>query len=706
MSRLFLTFMMTTLLLAGCGGGETNVQNPFYAEWDTPYGVPPFAQIDVTHYEPAFTEAMARQNEEIAAITGSDQPASFANTIEALDASGGLLRKVSSVFFAMNGSMTNENMQAVAKTMAPRLSAHRDGIRLNDDLYQRVAAVYAQKDDLELTGEQAKLLEETNKVFVRGGANLDAAGKEQLKKLNEELASLTVQFGENVLKETNKFVMFIDNEADLAGLPEGVVTAAAEAAAKRDKPGQWAFTIQKPSLIPFLQYSQKRDLREKMFKAYINMGDNGGELDNNANLKRIANLRVEKAHLLGYDSHAAYMLSDNMAQEPGAVYSLLGKLWEPALATAKGEAEAMQAMIDAEMGSEAFKLEAWDWWHYAEKVKKAKYDLDEGMLRPYFKLENVRDGMFAVAGKLWGLEFVERPDIATYHPDVKAFLVKDRDGSELAVLMLDYFPRESKRGGAWMSSFRKQYYRDGERVLPLVFNVGNFTRPTGDTPSLLSVDEVETMFHEFGHGLHGMLSDCNYQTLSGTAVAQDFVELPSQIMENWAMEPEVLAMYAKHYQTGEVIPAELVEKVKKSQHFNTGFATTEYLAACFLDMDWHTVTDFVEMDPHQFEDKSLGRINLMDEIVVRYRSPYFRHIFAGGYSAGYYSYVWAEVLDADAFQAFKETGDLFDQKTAAAFRENVLERGGSEEPMELYKKFRGSEPGIEPLLERKGMGQP
>ena len=703
-----LTAALMVLMVAGCGGGETTVENPFFAEWDTPYGVPPFDRIDVTHYEPAFTEAMKQQNGEIAAICANPEPADFANTIEALDASGALLRKVSSVFFGLNGSMTNEAMQAVAKTMAPLLSAHRDGIRLNDELYRRVAAVFAQKEQLGLAGEQAMLLEETNKMFVRGGANLDPAAKEQLKKLNEELAVLTTQFGENVLKETNKFVMFLDNEADLAGLPAGVIAAAAEEAVKRDQPGQWAFTIQKPSLIPFLQYSQKRDLREKMFRAYVGMGDNGDELDNNESLRRIANLRVERAHLLGFESHAAYMLDDNMAKEPGAVYGLLGKLWEPALATARREAVDMQRMIDAEAaaaGQAPFALEAWDWWHYAEKVKKERYDLDEEMLRPYFQLEKVRDGMFAVAGRLWGLEFVERADIPTYHPDVKAFAVKDRDGSELAILMLDYFPRESKRGGAWMSSFRKQVYRDGERVLPVIFNVGNFTKPTGDTPSLLSVDEVETMFHEFGHGLHGMLSDCRYQTLSGTSVAQDFVELPSQIMENWALEPVVLNMYARHYQTGELIPAELVQKVKNAEHFNQGFATTEYLAACFLDMDWHTVTDVVEMSSRDFEKKSLGRIDLMDEIVVRYRSPYFRHIFSGGYSAGYYSYVWAEVLDADAFQAFKETGDLFDQKTAAAFRENVLEKGGSEPPMELYKKFRGSEPGIDALLVRKGMTQ-
>jgi peptidyl-dipeptidase Dcp len=695
-------------MVGGCGDNGDTVENPFFSEWDTPYGVPPFDLIEVAHFIPAFERAMAEQNEEIAAITASDEPASFANTIEALDASGSMLRKVRGVFFGLNGTMTNESMQAVAKEMAPRLAAHADGIKLNEELFERVAAVHASKDELGLDQEQMMLLVETNKFFVRGGANLDASGKEQLKKLNEELALLSVQFGENVLKETNKFVMYLDNEADLAGLPSGVVAAAREAAKKRGYMDHWAFTIHKPSLIPFLQYSERRDLREKMFKAYINQGDNGDELDNNAGLKRTVNLRVERARLLGFESHAHYMLDPNMAKEPGAVYELLGKLWEPSLETARREAADMQAMIDAEAaaaGREPFQLEAWDWWYYAEKVKKARYDLDEEMLRPYFKLENVRGGMFELANKLWGLQFTERPDIPTYHPDAKAFLVQEQDGTDLAILMLDYFPRESKRGGAWMSSFRKQRYEDGQRVLPVIFNVGNFTKPTGDLPSLLSVDEVETMFHEFGHALHGMLSDCRYQTLSGTSVAQDFVELPSQIMENWALEPELLALYARHHETGEIIPDDLVQKVKDAQFFNQGFASTEYLAACFLDMDWHTVSDVVEMDSHEFEKKSLNRIDLMDEIVVRYRSPYFRHVFSGGYSAGYYSYVWAEVLDADAFQAFKETGDLFNQKIAASFRETVLERGGSVEPMELYKQFRGAEPGIEPLLERKGLAR-
>ena len=430
--------------LGGCGADDGTAKNPFFSEWDTPYGIPPFEQIRIEHYEPAFAAAMQEQNEEIAAITDNPEPPTFANTIEALDASGSLLRKVSRVFFALNGALTDKQMQEVARTMAPRLSAHRDGIRLNDALYARVAAVFGQRDSLELDREQSRLLEETNKLFVRGGADLSPDDKEKLRKLNEELSLLTVRFGENVLKETNRFVMFVDDAADLAGLPDGVTAAAAEEAAVRDRPGSWAFTIQKPSLIPFLQYSEKRNLREKMFKAYISQGDHGDDLDNNNILKQIVNLRVQRAHLLGFDSHAAYMLDDNMAKTPDAVYELLHKLWSPAMATARQEAADMQKMIDAEAaaGTGGFKLEPWDWWFYAEKVKKEKYDLDEEMLRPYFQLDKVREGLFAVANRLYGITITERADIPVYHPDVKAFLVTDRDGSDLAILLLDYFPRD------------------------------------------------------------------------------------------------------------------------------------------------------------------------------------------------------------------------------------------------------------------------
>ena len=717
--RKVILIMAMMSILGGCGDGGSgegtgdvtttdaqadSLSNPFFTEWDGPFGTPPFDRIEQAHYEPAFMRGMADHNAEIAAIARDPEYPTFANTIETMDRAGALLTRTGSVFGAMNGTMTNEEMQAIAKRLAPLRSQHRDAILLNAELFGRVDAVYQQREKLKLDREQQILLKETWKRFVRGGANLSNPDKEKLKALNEELSLLSLEFGENVLKETNKFEMVIDNKDDLAGLSDASIAAAAETATKRGHEGKWVFTLHKPSLIPFLQYSTKRDLREKMFKGYTNVGDNGDELDNNAILARIASLRVERANLLGFPSHAHYILDDNMAKTPANVYELLEKLWAPALDRAKGEAADFQAMINKEnKKADRFQLAAWDWWYYAEKVKKAKYDLDEAMVRPYFELENVRAGLFDTVNKLFGITFTERHDIAVYQEDVKVYEVKEADGSTVAIWFSDYFPRDSKRGGAWMSAFRKEYYDGDERVIPVIYNVGNFTKPTADTPALLSADEVGTMFHEFGHALHGMLSDCRYETLSGTSVSRDFVEMPSQVMENWAFEPEVLATYAKHYQTGEVIPAELVEKLENSKHFNQGFGTTEYLAACFLDMDWHTLETTEEKDPEVFENESMGRIGLIDEIVSRYRSPYFRHVFSGGYSSGYYSYVWAEVLDADAFEAFKETGDIFDPATAKSLRDNILSMGGSEESMTLYLRFRGKEPEIGPLLKRKGL---
>jgi len=714
MGKAFKMMALSSLVAFGCfwaacdGGGSSGdkpsaeTQNPFLSAWNTPYGLPDFESIKIDDYRPAFDAGIAQQQQQIEKITASTEAPTFENSLLAMENSGDLLRRVSKVFFALNGTMTNEDMQAVAKEMAPILSAHRDAISLNDALFQRINTVFEQREDLHLDPVQMRLLTETHKSFVRSGALLAPAEKESLKEMNKKLALLTLQFGQNVLDETNRFEVIITDKADLAGLPESVIQSAAETAVKRSAPeGSWAFTLHKPSLIPFLQYAEKRKLRQRMFTGYAKVGDNGDNLDNNRILEEIAALRLEKAKLLGYESHAHYMLDDNMANDPDKVYQLLNKVWTPAIAKAREEVILMQTMIDQDAH---FKLEAWDWWFYAEKVKKQQYNLDEEMLRPYFQMENVRSGMFEVANRLYGLNFTELPEVPRYIDEVSVFLVTDKSGAEIAVLSLDYFPRESKRGGAWMSDFRKQTYKDGQRVLPLIFNVGNFTRPSGDTPALLSVDEVGTMFHEFGHALHGMLSDVRYRSLSGTSVAQDFVELPSQVMENWAFEPEVLQLYARHYKTGELIPAELVEKLEKTKHFNQGFATTEYLAACFLDMDWHTLTSLEGIEAESFENQSMTEIGLIDEIISRYRSPYFRHIFSGGYSAGYYSYLWAEVLDADAFEAFKETGNIFDAATAQSFRENILEMGGSEDPMALYRKFRGKEPGPEALLKRRGLG--
>ena len=689
--------LMTILTTAAGTAGA----NPLLESWDAPYGVPPFAAVETAHFEPAFTTALAAHEAEILAIAENSEPATFANTIEALDAGGAELSRVRNVFGLLSGTMTDDALQAVQRTMAPVFSRHRDAILLNEQLFARVDAVYRERDSLDLGTEEARLLSETWKGFVRGGANLPADKKETLKALNEEMALLTVSFGENVLKETNRFELVIEDEADLAGLPRGVVAAASEAAAQRDKAGKWVITLHKPSFIPFLQSAENRALRQQVFEAYAGMGNHGDQLDNKVALVRIAEIRARRAALLGFATHAHFVLDDNMAGTPEAVYELLRKVWDPAVARATEEVAEMQAIIDAEGGG--FQLEPWDWWYYAAKVKQAKYDLDEATLRPYFEMSRVRQGVFAVAGRLWGLKFTPRDDIPVWHEEVEAFEVSDADGKVLALLMTDYFPRSTKRGGAWMSHLVKQRYENGERVVPVIYNVGNFTKPTADTPGLLSMDEVGTMFHEFGHALHGMLSDCRYRGLSGTSVARDFVELPSQIMENWAFEPQVLDMYARHYETGELIPAELKEKIRQAKHFNQGFATTEYVAASFLDMDWHTLESTEGLDATGFENASLAKIGLIPEIISRYRSPYFRHIFAGGYSSGYYSYLWAEVLDADAFSAFVETGDIFDPATAASFRENILARGGTEDPMELYRRFRGQDPGIEPLLKRRGL---
>lgn len=699
---LFLSLVLSLLFFA-CSkqpAEKTGGENPFFAAFDTPHGVPPFDKITEEHYVPAFKEGIQKEKAEIDRIADNQETPTFENTIEALETTGNLLRRVRLTFGVLNDSMTNDKMQAIDEEVAPLLSKHEDDIRLNAKLFQRVKAVYEQRDDLDFNAEQTMLLEKYYKGFVRGGANLTEDKKARFRKINEELSLLSIKFGQNVLKETNRFEMIIKDKEDLAGLPEAVISAAAETAVEKGYEDQWVFTIHKPSMIPFLQYSDRRELRERIFKAYINKGNNNDELDNKEILAKMAALRLERANLLGYKTHAHYILEENMAKVPENVYGLLDQLWKPALEMAKKEARDLQAMIDKEGGD--FKLEAWDWWHYTEKLKKAKYDLDEEMLKPYFELNNVRDGAFYLANKLFGLQFVERHDIPKYHGDAKVFEVKEADGTHIGILYTDYYPRASKRGGAWMNAFQKQSRLGGVDVYPIITNNGNFPKPTGDRPALISSEDVGTLFHEFGHALHGLLSDCTYRKLSGTDVPRDFVELPSQIMENWVFEPEVLKAYAKHYETGEVIPQELIDKLKKTGTFNQGFATVEYLAASYLDMDWHTLEVAEPQDAEVFEKQSMSHIGLIPEIVVRYKSPYFNHIFSGGYSSGYYSYIWAEVLDSDAFQAFKETS-LFDQKTATAFRENILARGGTEDPMELYLRFRGSEPSVEPLLKKRGL---
>jgi peptidyl-dipeptidase Dcp len=696
-----LYFFLAILLLMSTNNfsqDNSNAGNPFFKEWATPFQTPPFDEIKPEHFLPAFEEGIKIEKAEIDAITNNPAKPDFKNTIEALEKSGEFLSRVSRVFFGLTGANTNDELQKINRAVTPMLSKHRDDISLNEKLFNRIKSVYNEKDKLNLTPEQLNVLENYYTSSVRSGANLDAAGKEKLRKINEELSMLGLKFNENALKETNAIALVIDNKDDLAGLPDDVIKAAAELAKAKGMEGKWAISLQKPSFIPFLQYSEKRNLREKVFKSYINRGNNDNDFDNKKIVSRVAALRVQRANLLGYKTYADFVLERNMAKNTESVYNFLNDLWVPAISRAKMEVADMQNIIEKENGG--FKLAAWDWWYYAEKVKKEKYALDEAMLRTYFKMENVRAGAFGVAEKLYGIKFIKRDDIQVYHPDVEVFEVQESNGKHIGIFYSDYFPRDGKRSGAWSSGFRSQSNIDGKYITPLVFNVGNFSKPTADKPSLMSIDEVNTLFHELGHGLNSLFSNVDYP--GGRNVPRDFVELPSQIMENWALEPEVLKMYAKHYQTGETIPQELIEKLENSKLFNQGFETVEYLAASFLDMDWHTLADTNERAVPEFEKASFQKIGLIPEIESRYQTTNFGHII-GGYAAGYYSYIWAAVLDADAFQAFKESGNLFDQKTAQAFRNFVLAKSGTEDAMELYKKFRGREPKVDALLERRGL---
>ena len=675
----------------------TKARNPFFEEWKTPFGVPPFDQIKDEHFIPAFKKGMETEIKEIDAIANNTEAPTFENTLVAKEKTGELLNKVSRVFFHLNGADTSDTRKAIAKDVTPLLSKHRNSINLNEKLFQRVKAVHEHKDKLNLNLEQKKLLEETYKAFVRSGANLKPEEKEKVKKINEELSVLGLKFRNNLLAETNGFKMYIEKEEDLAGLSQPVKNAAAAAAERDGQKGKWLFTPHRPSWTPFLQYSTKRDLREKLYKGYIMRGDNNNEFDNKKIIAKIAALRVKKANIMGYKTHADFRLEVNMAKTPKNVHDFLNQIWKPALKMAKNERKTMQAMIDKEGGK--FKLASWDWWYYTEKLRKQKYALDDALLKPYFQVDNVTQGAFYVANKLYGLKFVEKTDVPKYHKDVKVFEVLEADGTHLGVLYTDYFYRSSKRGGAWCGSLQSQSNIDGKKKHPIVYNVCNFPPPVGDRPSLITFEHASTLFHEFGHALHVLFNKTTYPRIA--RVPRDFVELPAQVMEHWCAHPDVLKVYAKHYKTGEVIPQDLVDKLKKSSHFNQGFITVEYMAASFLDMNWHTLTEAKEVDTNKFESDYLNKIGLIPEIISRYRSTYFAHII-GGYDAGYYAYIWAEVLDCDAFEAFKETS-LFDQKTAKSFRDNVLAAGGREDAMVMYKRFRGAEPKIDGLLKNRGL---
>ena len=674
--------------------------NPFLTKYTTPFEVPPFDQIKLEHYKAAFLKGMDAQAKEVNAIVNLKTTPDFENTIAALDQSGKLLTKVSAVFYGQNSANTSDEMQDLSRDLSPLLSKHEDDIKLNAILFKRVKAVYDSRAKLKLNKEQAKLLEETYKDFVRGGANLSVENQTKLRELNSELSLLELTFGQNMLKETNSFKLVIDNKEDLSGLPESLIASASDAAKAAKLEGKWLFTLHNPSVMPFLQYSDKRDLREKIYKGYINRGNNGNDADNKEVVKKLVTLRLEKAKLMGYKDYAAFVLENRMAKDENKVYALLDEVWKPALAKAQDELADINAEIKKEGGN--FEPEGWDWRYYFEKAKIAKFNLDENEVRPYLELNNVREGAFYVANKLYGITFTQIKGIPVPHEEATAFECKDKDGTHLGVLYMDFFPRESKRGGAWCGGYRSQTYKNGKRVAPVVTVVCNFSKPSGDKPALLNADEAETLFHEFGHALHSLFRDVHYDGVA--SVPRDFVELPSQVMEHWVFEPEVLKVYAKHYLTGEVIPASLIDKLEKSGKYGQGFATVEYLAASMLDMDYHVLKEIpANLDVTKFEADAMNKRGLLKQIPPRYRSTYFNHTMGGGYTAGYYSYIWAEVLDADAFEAFKETGNIFNPEVSSKFRKHVLTPGAIDEAMDMYKTFRGKEPGTTPLLKNRGL---
>ncbi len=684
------------ILIMACSNQNNN---PFFNEWDTPFQVPPFDQIEEAHYMPALLEGLERETEEINKIINNSDYPTFENTIEAFESTGQFLDRVSSVFYNIRGTNANDNLDNIATEFSPIRTKHNDDITLNTNLFEKIKYVYDNTDRSLLNTEQNTLLDKIYSDFVRNGANLNEDDKSKLRKINEELSMLTLTFGQNVRNDGNEWEVVLEH-SDLVGLPESVKAAAANIANDRGHKDKWVITLDKPSWIPFLTYSTNRDLRERVFKAYINRGNNNNEYDTKEIIPQVVNLRIKRANLLGYSTHAEFVLERSMAKTSDNVYKFLDKLWKPALNRAKAEAYDLQSIIYAD--GDSFKLEPWDWWYYSERVRRGKYNLDDTELRPYFDVDNVREGAFWLANQLFNITIEERTDLPKYFDEVKTFEVKEADGTHIGILYTDYHPRKGKSTGAWCSSFRSQSNRNGNWIYPVSINVGNFTSPVGSQPALISFDEVETLFHEFGHALHGLLRN---RTYTNQTMPRDFVEFPSQIMENWASEPEVLKHYALHYETGEPIPDELITKIQNASLHNQGFVTVEYLAASFLDMDWHTLADTSDWDPIKFENVSMQKIGLIQEIIPRYNSYYFNHVFSSvvGYSSGYYSYIWAAILDADAFQYFKDSGDLFNKEIAAKYRKYALGLSGTEDAAEIYRKFRGKDPEIEPLLIRRGL---
>lgn len=709
-----LTFIILNLfLLVSCGkqSKESSINqtsmnqeenNPILQKWETPFGTPPFDKIKSEDYLPAFKTAIKQHWEEIEQISNRTASPTFENTILALELSGKNLKKVQNVFFAVESAHTNDVLKQTSKQIRPELAAHADRIRMNKKLFDRVNTIYQQKEKLHLDDEDKKLLEETYKTFVRAGVNLPEQKQKRLQEINKELASLSQQFNENLLEETNRFELYIIDKSDLGEMPEQAVKAAEKEAKKRGRQTGWSFTLQRPSMYPFLDYSPNRELREKIFQAYANRGNNNNEHDNKKIIERLAQLRAEKAQILGYVNYAQYILEENMAEKPENVYEFLDKIWTPALKMAKKERDDLAKAMKADGINDKFR--ASDWRYYVRKIRNEKYQFDENTTKPYFEVNAVRDGAFLLANKLFGLNFKERKDIAVWHKDQQVFEVTDSSGKHVGVIYMDFFARPSKRGGAWMNALRKQSNTNGEFVTPIVTNNFNFPSPTGNTPVLLDFTQAQTVFHEFGHALHGLLSDVKYASLSGTSVPRDFVEFPSQVMENWMSHPDMLKLYAKHFQQGTVIPTSLIEKMNKANSFNEGFRSVEYLAAAYLDMDWHTVNDTLLRKTLDVEKQTTQKIGLIDEIIPRYRSTYYAHIFGGGYAAGYYSYLWSEVLDADTFAAFEATGNIFNPELASKYKK-LISSGGTKSGMKLYEEFLRRKPKVTPLLKKKGFIQ-
>ena len=696
MKKLFLTVATAAMMFACTNNAD---KNPFLTEWNTPQGVPPFEQIKAEHYLPAFEEGIKQQQAEIEAIINNPEAPTFENTLEAMDKSGRLLSKVALVFFNITESDGSEELTKVQEVVLPLVSAHSDNIYMNARLFERVKAVYEGREAMNYTVEQTRLLEKVYNTFVRNGISLPEAEQARMREINAELSTLQQKFGNNLLAETNAFQLVLESEEDLAGLPEAVRTAAAEAAKAAGMEGKWVIGLQNPSRIPFLQYSERRDLREKVYKAYINRGNNGNENDNKELVLQIIKLRIEKANLLGFETSADFILDDTMAKKSETVNSFLLDIFNAANEKAKAELAEMQAIADRE--GNGVKVEAWDWDYYTEKVRQEKYAMSEDEIKPYFQMENVRAGMFALANRLYGLSFRKLDNMPLFNPEAECFEVTDKDGSLIGIFYTDYFPRASKRQGAWMTNLVNQSNFGGNETRPFIVNVCNFTAPQGNIPALLNIDETRTLFHEFGHALHGLLTKAHYPSVSGTSVKHDFVELFSQVNEKWSVHPTFMREYAKHYATGEIIPDSLIEKMQRSAHFNSGFETIEVIAAALLDMKMHLVDDYTDFDCNEFEKQLRNELGFINEIEYRYRSTNFSHVFGGGYEVGYYSYIWAEVLDCDAFELFEQRG-IFDAETAASFKQ-LLEMGGSKDPMREYRRFRGAAPDPAALLRSRGL---